>query len=130
MPLIPFELTAAQVIALDAAPYIFASLGANSGAVRVPRSFVVYKPAGDAFTVGIGARLEVKDDDNNLLFSIAAEGLLDQVGAQSRYVESATSGKSFSSGSTTFSISCSGALSGGGPNVYFRFTFEEVQVVW
>ena|SRR3990172_3767770 len=129
MPMIPFERTTAQVITLDTTAYTFATLAVNANVARVPRSLVIYKPAGTAFTVGAGARLEVQDDDNNVLFSVSAVGFLDQATAQSRYVEAATSGKAFTAGSTTFDLSATAGLSGGGSTVYFRLEYDEVPIV-
>jgi hypothetical protein len=130
MPTIPFERTTAQIIDLDAASYTIATLTSNDKLARVPVALTAYKPAGDAFTVGAGCRLEVKDDDGNVLISLAAEGFLDQTTAQRRYTQAATSGRAFSGNSSTFTLSATAALSDGGSTVQFRFEFDEVPIEW
>ncbi len=130
MPTIPFERTTAQVIALDVAASTIVTFTTNANLARIPRSLVAFKPAGTAFTVDNGARLEVRDDDNILLFTLPAAGFLDQSTAQSRYTEAATSGRTFNTTNASYSISCNGGLADGGSTVFFRLTFDEVAVAW
>ena len=124
---ISFYLTAGQLATIKATPYQFATMSDAPALARVPRGFTVYKPAGTAYTVGTDARLEVKDDVGNLLFSVRAEGLLDSAAVQKRYVEPV--GRAFYANSTAFKVSFVGsvsAISGAGPDVHFGFYFDEV----
>jgi hypothetical protein len=77
------SLTPAQVAGIDSTAL---EIMGSSGTVVIPRLLQVYRAAGGAFTVGAGARLEVIDEETypNVLFSIPADGLLDQTTAQSR----------------------------------------------
>ena len=130
MPTIVFERTAAQMGAVDTTASTIATLSTNSNVAIVPVSLVLHKPAGTAYTVGAGARVVLKDDDNNVLFSVAAEGFLDQATTQSRYV--APSATAFSTNSSVFSLSCTGTLTdaAASPAVRGKWTYEEVSVVW
>lgn len=130
--LIPFELTATQIGSIDSANYTLVTLSAATSLARVPRALILYKPAGVAYTCGAGSRIVVKDDDNNILFSVACDGFIDQSTAQSRYVESATSGKAFNANSLTFLLACTGSVADGGssPNVKGKLFYDEFPIVW
>lgn len=131
MPTIPFTRTAAQVGTIDSTAYDVLVAATNAGLARVPKSLVLYKPAGTAYTCAAGSRLVLKDDDGNVLFSLACEGFLDQATAQSRYL-SPVGGLALSANSTTFSLSCTGSVADavGSPDLNGRFSYEEAQIVW
>jgi hypothetical protein len=122
---IPYRFTTAQVLTLGTAPITFATLAVNTALVRVPVGLSLCKPAGTAYTVAAGARLRVLDDDNNVLFDLAAEGFLDQATLQCRYVKAATSGRAFSANSYVFTLSSTGALTVGTSPLLIEAEFEE-----
>lgn len=125
MPMIPFSRTAAQMAATDATNDTFVTLETNARLARVPRLLILHMPAGDAYTVGADSRLEVIDDDNNVLFSVPSKGLFDQATAQSRILLPSTF--ALQASSTTFLLRHRGTLTEGtaSSTVYFQFYFDE-----
>ena len=127
-----FTLTATQMDGIDAAAVTVATLSTNASAARVPKSLVVMKAAGDVYTVNASAKILVRDDDSNVLFSFPATGFLDSAAVQGRYVEAATSGRAFKSGGTdTFTVDALGSIAKGSasPDVKFILEYEEYKIV-
>jgi hypothetical protein len=108
--MIQFDLTAAQLEAVDATPLVFYSGNNVAGAVLVPEFATFHLFAGDAYTIGAGARIEIEDEDGNDLISIAAEGFLDQTTEQRRWVKSQFTTGKFSSNTYALQLSVEGGV--------------------
>lgn len=132
MPEKLFSLTAAEVGSIDAAASTLETLPTNTRVARIPRSLTLFKPAGTAYTVGAGCRIEVKDTNGNVLFSVAAEGFLDSALAKSRCVEASTSGRAFTDGAATFTLSATSTLTAAAasPVLKGRLEYEERVLEW
>jgi hypothetical protein len=104
--------------------------GVAGSLIRVPKALHVYKPAGTAYTVGAGARLEIKDEDGIVLFSLPAEGLLDQTTAQNRFV--LPNARAFNASNYAWKLSASGSIAAAAatqPTVYFKLEYEVVPLL-
>lgn len=128
MPMIPFQLTAAQVGAIDSTAKTIATL--STGLVRVPTLLILYKPAGTAFTVADDVRLELKDDQGVIFFSIPATGFLAVATEQKRVLRAGP--MAFDTNNYLFKLSATGsvATATGAPVVYGRLFYEEHAGTW
>ena len=102
------DLTPAQIAAVDSTAQEVVASG--SPMYLVPRAVQVYKPAGQGYTIGAGARLEVIDEATypNVHFSVPLEGLLDQTTAKRRLI--LASRNAFIEKATGVKIRASGAI--------------------
>ena len=124
-------LTAAQINAIDAAEVTLATLKTNTSMARIPERVVIYKAAGTAYTVSSGARIVIRDSGNQVLFSIPAEGFLDQATEQGRVQEADMSGKAFKSGGvTSFTIDSTASIASGTGSVTVYVFFDEQSVIF
>ena len=130
--MIPFTLTPDQVAAMTAAaPFNIWTGESSSSLIRVPMLLVLSKPAGDAYTVAAGGRIQVADEDGNILWSVNCLGFMDQATAQSRVLRPTIAGGGIGSlPNYKFDLSCSAGLTKGtaSPNLNGRLFYDQVQV--
>ena len=118
-----------EMAAIDAAAATMFS-GVAGDMIRVPKALHLYKPAGTAYTIGSGCRLEIKDEDGVVLFSLPAEGLLDQTTAQYRYA--LPNAGIFNASNYSWALSATGAITAAAatqPTVYFKLEYEVVPLL-
>ena len=126
-----FIRTDTQMAGIDATALEF--MVASTAVCRVPKVVCIYKPAGVAYTIAAGARLEIRDKETapNILFSIPADGFLDQTTAQSRVVlPSEGAYRVVNSGLTLWATGAITAAAGTQPDVNFRLFYDEYEVAW
>ena len=128
---IMFEVTAAQADVADVTGLTVVNLSAAPNLVRVPMYMVVFSPAGDAFTVAGGARMVIRDDLNNVWFSVACPGFLDQTTAQTRVIAASTA-RAMSAANVSLNLFFTGSVSKGtaSPNIKFALWYEQFQLTW
>lgn len=130
--MVPFTLTPDQLAAAVAAtPFNIWTGSSAPSLVRVPMLLVFSKPAGDAYTVSADARIQITDDDGDVLWSCSAVGFLDQATAQNRvFRPSLGSGNSENLANYQFNLICTGTLTKGtaSPNLNGRLYYDHVQV--
>lgn len=127
--MIPFTLTADEVAAATLAAQATIWTGENADTlVRVPMLLVLSKPAGDAFTVAPGARIQVVDEDGNIVWSCNAVGFLDQATAQSRVLKPV--GNAEAAANYLFTLYVTGTVSVGtaSPALHGRMFYDQVQI--
>lgn len=125
------KLSAAQVDTLDTVSVTIREEASGGDFVFVPTRLQIYKPAGVAYTLAAGTRLQIKDEDGLILFDMAAEGFLDSTSAVRRIVRPVAS--AFNALSYGAYLSLTHTTSGTtGPALYLRFDYEIVPAlqVW
>ena len=82
--IVPFELTSAQLLALDTTAVVIVTLQQYTGFVHFPTRIELSRQAGTAYTLTGDTRLVFTDDDNCQWFNVRAAGLLDSASANGR----------------------------------------------
>jgi hypothetical protein len=155
--LIPFTVTAANLNLADTTPYtITATLGSNSGLIRVPTRLELTKAAGTAYSLSNispkprrESRMDTVDSLNQLFlgggdliveardsagrvrpfFFVPAEGFLDQATEQSRVVLPFTDGAWFKKADhLTFRLRIGCNIASGTGSLKGRLYFDEYSV--
>lgn len=130
--MIPFTLTPDQLGAISMASPFNVWTGENaSSIIRVPMLLVLSKPAGDAYTVAAGGRMQIIDEDGDILFSLNCLGFMDQATAQNRVLRpAAISGNADSLPNYQFNLACTQGLTKGAasPNLNGRIYYDQVQI--
>jgi hypothetical protein len=125
------KLSAAEVDTLDTAAVTLREEASGGDFVFIPTSLQIFKPAGVAYTLAAGTRIQVKDEDGLILFDMAAEGFLDSTSAVRRVMRPAAG--AFNALSYGAYLSLSNTASGTtGPALYLRLDYEIVPAlqVW
>ncbi len=136
---VEFQRTAAQMAQLFTTP--FPVTVATPGTVRLPRLLVVYKAAGDAYTVPATSDLKLtRADGGNTWCIVETTGLLDQAGAVTAFqLAPSTASGLYVFGATPpvedsgFYLTVTNANVTPGvasPTVKFRLYFEEYRQTW
>lgn len=128
---IRFDVTADQADAIDATPLQVADFSDAPNLIRVPLTLVVYKAAGDAYTVTPDSRLTIRDEDGTIWFTINCTGFLDQATAQTR-LHRAAMGRAHNTANKTLSLLCSGSMTKGtaSPTLKFALYCEDFPLSW
>jgi hypothetical protein len=121
------SLTSTQVNGIDAADVTLFEMTDTSSIVRVPVALTVTKPAGTAYTVADGARIEIKDEDDNIWFSFDAD-FLATAAVVSRYVPAVYG--SATAGNKTLLISATGSIASGTSVLGLRIFHKQYPLTW
>ena len=122
------ELTASQVNGSDSADVELFTFKSRPGIARVPIGVSFYKPAGTAYTVAAGARVEIFDEDGEVWFSTDATALLATASASGRFQR--PTNVAFTANPTTVSFRVTGAVSAGDSTLGLRVYYKDYPIAW